>query len=161
LPLYFASSMTGVRSIRVQDLSALKEVIDSTQLFPSDQLDEMAAEYFKGECSREIWLTKEVEDIPIAIAYCAPEKMTEGTYNLLLIAVHKNHQGQGIGAEMMLFLEVYLSSIGSRILIVETSSLPEYELTRRFYSKMKYHQQAVIPEFYQEGEDKVVFWKKL
>lgn len=153
--------MSNVRNIRVQDLSALKEVIDSTQLFPSDQLDEMAATYFKDECSREIWLTKEVEGVPVAITYCVPEKMTEGTYNLLLIAVHKTHQGQGIGAEMMLFLEEYLSSIGSRILIVETSSLPEYELTRNFYSKMKYHQQAVIPEFYQEGEDKVVFWKKL
>ena len=100
-------------------------------------------------------------DIPIAIAYYAPEKLTEGTYNLYLIAIHKGHQGMGMGAEIMAYIENNLRECGARILIVETSGLPEFELTRAFYKKCNYNREAVIRDFYKEGEDKVVFWKKL
>jgi ribosomal protein S18 acetylase RimI-like enzyme len=48
-----------------------------------------------------------------------------------------------------------------RILIVETSSLPEYETTRGFYKKINYTHEATIREFYSSGEDKIVFWKRL
>ncbi len=78
-----------------------------------------------------------------------------------LIAVHKNWQGKGTGSEIMIFLEDLLRENAGRILIVETSGLAEFELTRHFYDKCNYQRAAVIREFYQEGEDKVVFWKKL
>jgi ribosomal protein S18 acetylase RimI-like enzyme len=87
--------------------------------------------------------------------------MTEGTYNLYLIAVHQNNQGQGIGAELMEYIENHLRASGMRILLVETSGLPEFERTRKFYDQCHYHREAVVRDFYQEGEDKVVFWKKL
>jgi GNAT superfamily N-acetyltransferase len=80
---------------------------------------------------------------------------------LYLIAVHKSYQGLGIGAELMSFIEQKLTSLGKRILLVETSGLPEFELTRRFYHKCNYIKEAVIRDFYRVGEDKVVFWKKL
>ena len=87
--------------------------------------------------------------------------MTEGTYNLYLIAVHKDFQGQGIGAEMMAYVEQMLIGMGVRILLVETSGLDEFDRTRAFYEKCDYHREAVIREFYDTGDDKVVFWKKL
>ncbi len=54
-----------------------------------------------------------------------------------------------------------LLEAGQRVLIVETSGLPEFERTRKFYDKCNYERAAVIRDFYQDGEDKVVFWKKL
>ena len=153
--------MTLIRAIKKQDLKQLKAVIDSNGLFPSDLLDDMTNDFLYNEKITDIWLTKEVDNIPIAIVYCAPERMTEGTFNLYLIAIHKNLQGKGIGAELMNYLENLLQEKGGRILIVETSSLPEFELTRKFYDKLFYKREAIIREFYQEGEDKVVFWKKL
>jgi ribosomal protein S18 acetylase RimI-like enzyme len=99
--------------------------------------------------------------MPIAISYCAPERLTEGTYNLYLIAVHKNHQGNGIGAGMMSYIEALLKDNGERILLIETSGLQEFERTRTFYDKCGYNREALIGDFYREGEDKVVFWKKL
>lgn len=153
--------MTDIRKITNQDLKHLKAIIDSNGLFPSDLLDEMTNDFFSNEKTTDIWLTKEVENIPIAVVYCAPERMTDGTFNLYLIAISKNLQGKGIGAEMMTYVENLLREKGKRILIVETSALPEFELTREFYDKLDYKREAVIREFYQEGEDKVVFWKKL
>ena len=150
-----------MRAITKSDLSDLKEVIDSTELFPADLLDEMTEGFFLHPNAPDIWLTKEVNQKPIAVAYCAPERMTEGTFNLYLIAIHKNFQGQGFGSEIMSYVENHLRNIGARILIVETSSLPDFELTRQFYDKLGYNREAVIKEFYQKGEDKIVFWKKL
>lgn len=150
-----------IRAVQREDLIALKNVIETTGLFPSELLDEMMAGYFENPDNKEIWLTRLLDKSPVAIAYCAPERMTEGTCNLYLIAVHVEFQGKGIGAEMMEFIESYLCNAGQRILLVETSGLPEYELTRRFYDQCGYTREAVIRDFYAEGEDKVVFWKKL
>ncbi|MEL6842860.1 MAG: GNAT family N-acetyltransferase, partial [Bacteroidota bacterium] len=70
-------------------------------------------------------------------------------------------QGKGIGSKMMAFLENHLRSQGKRILIVETSGTEDFELTRKFYLKLGYQQEAVIRDFWEEGDDKVIFWKKL
>jgi GNAT superfamily N-acetyltransferase len=136
-------------------------VIESNGLFPSDLLDDMTKDFFSNEKTTDIWLTREVDNIPIAVIYCAPERMTDGTFNLYLIAISKNLQGKGIGADMMTYVENLLREKGNRILLVETSALPEFEMTRKFYEKLDYKREAVIREFYQKGEDKVVFWKKL
>ncbi|MCU0392935.1 MAG: GNAT family N-acetyltransferase [Thermoflexibacter sp.] len=151
----------NIRNIGKQDLPVLKRIIDSVELFPSDLLDEMTSSYFENHDTEEIWLTKTAEESLMAIVYCAPEKLTNGTYNLYLIAVHQDYQGQGIGNEMITYLENLLKRRGARILLVETSGLPHYELTRQFYDKTNYQRHAVIKDFYQDGEDKIVFWKKL
>lgn len=153
--------MKLIRSITKRDIPHLKNVIDSTGLFPSELLDDMIADYFNNSNSSDIWLTLELEGAPVVIAYCAPERLTSGTYNLYLIAVSKDHQGKGLGASMMQYIEQLLKEQGNRVLLVETSGLPEFELTRRFYDKSNYQREAVIREFYQEGEDKIIFWKKL
>lgn len=151
----------SIRDVNKSDLEELKIVIESSGLFPPDMLEGMMTDYFTSSETQDIWLTKTKNGKPIAISYCAPEKLTDGTYNLYLIAVHKDWQGKGIGGELMNYIENLLQSQGKRILLVETSGLPEFELTRKFYDKCSYKREAVIRDFYCEGEDKVVFWKKL
>ena len=48
-----------------------------------------------------------------------------------------------------------------RIFLIETSSMPYYELTRRFYIKHGYEQHAAIRDFYAEGDDMVIFRKRM
>jgi GNAT superfamily N-acetyltransferase len=150
-----------IRAINKEDIDSLKIVIETSGLFPPELLDGMVSDYFSNLESQDIWLTKVIDGKPVAIVYCAPERMTEGTYNLYLMAVHKDLQGTGIGGQLMRYIEHLLQSLGKRILLVETSGLPEFELTRTFYQKCGYHREAVIRDFYREGEDKIVFWKKL
>jgi ribosomal protein S18 acetylase RimI-like enzyme len=150
-----------IRNLVKQDLPALKEVIDSTGLFPSEMIEDMTADFLSNPESVDVWLTKEVGGVPIAIAYYAPERLTEGTYNLYLIAVRKEDQGKGMGAELMKYVEAKLQQEGHRVLLVETSSLPEFEATRNFYAKLNYTKEATIRDFYKEGEHKIIFWKKL
>ncbi len=150
-----------IRKVVKADVNALKAVIDSSELFPSELLDDMMIDYFQNEQSSDIWLTVEDEGIPVAVAYCASERMTEGTYNLYLIAIHQSQQGKGIGAHIVDYLENVLLMNGQRVLIIETSGLPEFEASRKFYEKLGYTKEAVIRDFYEEGDDKVVYWKKL
>ena len=151
---------SGIRSVKHDDLPALKTVIDANQLFPADMLDEMIVDYFNNENSNDYWFTYD-NDKPVAIGYCAPEKMTQGTWNLYLIAVHPNYQGLGYGTCMLDYIEQELAKRGARILLVETSGLESFERTRKFYQKCGYNQEARIREFYQAGEDKIIFRKSI
>jgi ribosomal protein S18 acetylase RimI-like enzyme len=151
-----------IRPVTPDDPPALKAVIDATGLFPSDMLDGMVAGYLDGGGGDEFWLTVEDDGAgPVAVAYCAPEQMTQGTWNLLLIAVHPDRQGQGRGAALLRHVERTLAERGERVLLVETSGLPAFERTRAFYRRCGYDEEARIRDFYRAGEDKVVFRKVL
>ena len=151
---------TCIRPVTSQDLPALKVVIDANDLFPSDMLDEMISDYLTNKDSNDYWFTYD-DGKPVAIAYCAPERMTHRTWNLYLIAVHPDYQKSGRGASMLRHIEQRLAERGERILLVETSGLQSFEGIREFYLKCGYNQEARIREFYQAGEDKIVFRKLL
>lgn len=149
-----------IRNVKAEDLPFLIDVVNTSGLFPGEMLTDMIGDSLDDDSSKQYWITYET-DKPIAVAYFAPERMTSGTWNLYLIAVLADQQGTGIGTQLMNFIESFLRSKSQRILIVETSDLEEFELTRKFYQGINYQKEAHIREFYDEGEGKVVFWKKL
>ena len=149
-----------IRAIAPDDLPALKALVDANDLFPSEMLDDMTAAFLKGEGGDDLWLAAD-DGEPVAVAYCAPERMTQGTWNLLLIAVRPDRQGRGVGTALTSHVERALIERGERVLLVETSGLPEFERTRAFYRKAGYEEEARIRDYYQAGEDKVVFRKAL
>ena len=150
-----------IREVIHSDLDSLKIVLDSCGLFPSEYLDDMISDYFHNLDTNEIWFTYVENDSPISIGYCIPEKLTSGTYNILAIGVSENHQRKGVAVEMMNFIEQKLKTIGARVLIIETSSDDAQIGARNLYQKLGYNQEAVIRDFWNEGEDKIVYWKKL
>jgi len=151
----------SIRKVIKDDINALKEVLNSIDLFPAEILDDMISDYFENPETSDIWFTAIQDKKPIGIGYCAPEKLTEGTYNLYAIGIRSDIQGKGIGGAMMNYIENELKSQGQRILIVETSGTEDFRLTRKFYENLNYTKEAVIRDFWSEGDDKVIFWKKL
>ena len=150
-----------IRKIRKTDIPYLKDVLNSIELFPSDMLEEMVSDFFNNPETTEFWFTAVENEIPLAIGYCAPEKLTEGTFNLYAIGVKADKQGKGIGNRMMKFLEEKLRKEGQRILLVETSGTEDLKLTRKFYENLNYTKEAIIRDFWSEGDDKVIYWKRL
>ena len=71
-----------IRPVTPDDLPVLKKIIDGTELFPSDLLDDMAAGYFANDEEGGYWLTYD-DGEPVAVAYYVPEQMTEGTWNVI------------------------------------------------------------------------------
>ena len=153
--------MSSIRPISKDDLPALKKVLDSIDLFPSEMLDDMISDFFNNPDSEDIWFSAILDNKPISIGYCTPEMLTNGTYNLLAIGVLKDQQGNGIGRKMMDYLEEHLRKINARILIVETSGSEEMKPTRDFYIKCGYTLEATLRDFWDDADDKVVYWKRM
>ncbi|MFL0692979.1 MAG: GNAT family N-acetyltransferase [Agrobacterium tumefaciens] len=149
-----------IRELNRDDLPEIKTIIDATELFPSSMLDEMVHQFLNDNEAKELWLVL-TNPQPLGVAYVAPEKLTDGTFNLQLIAVHPQQQGKGFGAELVAEVEKRLRALGARILLVETSGVDEFEPPRRFYLKNGYELEGRIRDFYQEGDDKVIFRKSL
>ena len=150
----------SIRPSISSDLTAAKKIIDAVDLFPSELLDDMFCANSDDPDQSEFWLTYD-DGFPAAIVYCAPEPMADGTWNLLLIAVHPSRQSEGIGAQIMSYVEERLSRKGVRVLLVETSGTDDFIRTRGFYSKLGYTEEARIREYYGVGDDKVTFHKYL
>jgi ribosomal protein S18 acetylase RimI-like enzyme len=87
--------------------------------------------------------------------------MAVGTYDLYWMAVSPRHQGKGYGRKLVEWLEARVKEIGGRLIIIETSSTPIYEPTRRFYLGLNYREIARIPDYYQDGDDRVIYIKRV
>jgi GNAT superfamily N-acetyltransferase len=90
-----------------------------------------------------------------------PAPLTEGTWDLYWLAVSAKEQGKGIGSALMGFAEDEIRKAEGRLIIIETSSKPGYQKTRRFYLDQGYETVGRIPEFYAPGDDKLILRKQL
>jgi ribosomal protein S18 acetylase RimI-like enzyme len=152
-----------IRSIAPEDTTALIDIANTIGFQPQEleELSQMLADYFSGDSdSDSFWLTDD-DNGPVGVAYCEPERMTDRTWNLLLIAIKPDRQRQGRGAKLLRHVEQTLAAGGGRMLLVETSGLPEFDRARAFYTKCGYEEEARIRDFYAVGDDKVVFRKVL
>jgi GNAT superfamily N-acetyltransferase len=148
-----------IRTAQRSDLAAMKAVVEANELFPGDMLDDMIEPFLAG-ADGAFWLVFD-ETVVSGIAYCSPEMMTDGTWNLLLIAVDPRVQGFGVGTALVKAVERRLSQVGARILLVETSGQESFARSRRFYARCGFVEEARIRAFYAVGDDKIVFWKAL
>jgi ribosomal protein S18 acetylase RimI-like enzyme len=115
--------------------------------------------YFNGE-DEALWLTAD-DGEPVGVAYCAPEPVTRGTWNLLMLWTRKDREGRGHGFALVNHVERALVNASARLLIVETSGLAEFEKARNFYRKSGFIQEARIKNFFAEGDDKLVYTKAI
>jgi GNAT superfamily N-acetyltransferase len=137
---------TGV--FKPHEIVALQEVLDD----------------YHGESQGEghFCVTYEDNGEILGFAYYAPASMTVCSWYLYWIAVKKDTQAKGVGGRLLAHVEEDIRARQKEaVLFIETSSLPHYELTRRFYLKKGYGQDAVLHDYYAPGDDMVVFRKAL
>ena len=86
---------------------------------------------------------------------------TDGTYDLYWLAVDPAAQGRGVGTALVRAVERKLLDRGARLLVVETSSRPDYAGTRRFYARSGYTEAARVRDFYAPADDRIVLTTRL
>jgi GNAT superfamily N-acetyltransferase len=154
-----------IRPTEPDDAPSLLKIAIGTGVFKPMEivaLEEVLDDYFEGaDALGHRAATYMSNDRPVGFAYYAPAAMTDRGWYLYWIAVAKNTQSRGIGSALLRHAEEEIRTSFGRVLFIETSSLPHYELTRKFYVKHGYWQECVVHDFYADGDDMVVFRKRL
>jgi GNAT superfamily N-acetyltransferase len=129
-------------------------------MFPADMIGPMMGP-FVARVDESMWFVAEDAEGLSAFLYCAPELLTSGTHNLRAMATRADARRWGLGSALVSALEQALAKTGARVLLVETSSSPEFTGTCDFYRRRGFREEARIAGFWSEGEDKIIFWKDL
>ena len=127
-------------------------------------VDELWQEYLAqgSDNSGYYWLVDRDDDGRILGYACyGPRSLTSGTYDLYWIAVDSTLHRSGVGRRLLSATEQAVHELGGRLLFLETSGLPKYEPTRKFYLGTGYTLEATIRDFYAAGDDLVIFTKHL
>lgn len=142
------------------DRDAILALVESSGQFDADGLAHVTGTLDRYLVGQEdgIWLTA-VDDGPVGVAYCAPEPVTSGTWNLLLLWARDDRRGKGHGTALVDQVEAEVRARGARLLIVETSGLPAFDQARAFYLKCGFVHEATIQDFFSAGDAKMIFTK--
>ena len=155
-----------IRALAPKDRTRLHTMITSTGIFTSEEIDvamELIDIVLKDPKQKDYRVECMVDskDQPMGYICYGPVPMTQGTFDLYWIVVHPRFQGQGVGSRLFNFLEKWVRGQGGRMILVDTSSIPSYEMTQKFYSSKGFQEVARVPDYYHPGNDRITFCKKL
>jgi ribosomal protein S18 acetylase RimI-like enzyme len=132
---------------RADEIDIALEVIDAYLVHPDRDYTALGAFTQDGEL--------------VGYTCHGPTPCTLGTFDLYWIAVDPAVQGSGVGSALLQEVERRLAMVDARLLLIETSSQPRYEPTRGFYERHGYREVARVPDFYAQGDDRVIFAKRI
>jgi len=127
----------------------LRDILEATKVFRPEEL-EVAQDLMElslaNPAQEDYELYSDIdEDGRVLGYYCiGPTPMTDGTFDLYWIASDPAVHGQGVGTRLLRHCEDLVRRKGGRLIVVETSSQPSYEPTRRFYSRRGKREEAGI-----------------
>jgi len=101
------------------------------------------------------------QDQPAGYICYGPTPMTQGTFDLYWIVVNPNVQGKGIASKLLDFLQEVVREKEGRMILADTSTIPQYEKTRQFYLRNGFQEVAKVPDYYYPGNDRVTFCKRI
>lgn len=158
----------NVRAATPADTEPIKQLALDNHMFEPHEMgdfDEMLTGFFDGTLDGHHWIVATDDpDAVVAAAYYAPEPFADRMWNLYFIATAPDQHGTGAGTALIRHVEDALVALGkssARTLIVDTSSIDDYEQARHFYGRRGYVEEARIRDFYGPGDDKVTFWKRV
>lgn len=160
-----------IGGLRVGDRARLAELLVDTGAFHADEVDVALALFdltHGGSASGAHAASVDYEfvgafdgDQLVGYACFGATPATEGTYDLYWLAVDPLAQGRGVGRALIREVETKLTGRGGRLLVVETSSRPDYDGTRTFYARSGYVEAARVRDFYAPADDRILLTTRL
>lgn len=155
-----------IRPILKKDRGKIYKILKETNVFNTIEIEvamELVDIYLKNKKQRDyiIYCFVDNKDLPIGYICYGPSPMTQSTFDLYWIVVDPKWQNKGVGSNLLKFLEEVVKRDGGRMILVETSSTPEYERARRFYNHNGFTEVARILDYYYPGNDMITFCKRI
>lgn len=156
-----------ITPVHPTDQNALIQLAVATGLFTeaeaTDLLGGVLAAHWAGELppGHQVAACRaDLASAPLGWCYFAPDDHADGVWNLWWVGVAPAHHGTGVGARLLDHVEAAVKAAGGRLLIIETSDGDGLARARRFYQGRGYRPCGCIPDFYAEGEAKLVFARR-
>ena len=155
----------NIRPMNCADKPSIVKILGDTPEFKPSEVEvaeELIDSYIRDPVGSGYHILVAEVDSTVAGYICyGPTPLSEGTWDLYWEAVAQEERGQGIGSMLMESAEREIIRAKGRLAIIETSSTPAYEATRRFHIGHGYEIVARIPDFYASGDDKLILQKRL
>jgi ribosomal protein S18 acetylase RimI-like enzyme len=153
------------KTVVSSDRMNIANILKSSGFFKSHEIDvaiELVEENLRsGEASGYRFNFIEIEGKTVGYCCYGEIPVTIKNYDLYWIAVDNNYRGKGLGRLLMEKTEADIRALGGRGIYVETSNKEQYQPTMDFYSRCGYKQVALLEDFYDINDNKVIFYKKL
>ncbi len=150
-----------IRPVESRDRTAVREILIGCGVFSNEEVSVALELMNEGLAGSYPLFAAEMDGILRGYICIGKIPLTRGTWHLYWIAVHPACQAIGIGRALQAHAEDFIRSLGGERLALETSSRADYERTRRFYRRAGYTQVGCICDFYQPGDDCIMFCKVL
>jgi ribosomal protein S18 acetylase RimI-like enzyme len=155
-----------IRPLFEKDRARLLSMLVKTRAFTSAEIDvamELIDIVLKDQNQKDYRIDCMADDQDQAIGYICygSAPMTQGTFDLYWIAVDPDSQEKGVGSNLLSYLEKVVRAEGGRMVLADTSTIPQYEKTRKFYLKNGFQEVARIRDYYHPGNDRITFSKRL
>jgi ribosomal protein S18 acetylase RimI-like enzyme len=147
------------------DIERIREIVVSTQFFYNHEV-EVAVELIgerlsKGESSGYHFVFAEVDGVTAAYSCYGHIEMTKSCFDLYWLVTHNQFRGKGIGKKLLEETYREAKKMDCTIIIAETSGREHYAPTQAFYISAGYTLEATIHDYYDKGDDKLIYVKKL
>lgn len=146
--------------VQINDITARAGVFNQEEVDCVAELWQDYLTYGVPDCGYNFIVEREGDKV-LGFACHGPRDLTQGVHDLYWIAVDPETRRGGVGRRLLTASEDAVRQSGGRMLIAETSGTPHYESTRKFYLGMGYQAEARIKDFYSQGDDLVIFVKRL
>jgi GNAT superfamily N-acetyltransferase len=151
--------------VKPEDCEDVRRIVRSSGFFSLEEVRvavELVAECLeKGDASGYRFLFAERNGTPVGYTCFGPIACTKASYDLYWIAVQDDLRGLGIGRKLIAESLRIIGRLGGTRVYIETSSRPQYGPTRAFYRVSGFEEAAVLKDFYDRGDDQVIYVKAM
>ena len=153
-----------IRKIKQSDKNVLKEMLNNIPTFTGDEVS-VAMELINiavtitKQTDYNIFVYEEKNNI-LGYHCTGKRSLTDAVYDLYWIVVDINYQGKGIGKKLLQHALNFVNEQKGRWLLIETSSMDNYQKTRNFYTQNNFEEISKIQDFYKVNDDLIIYGKK-
>jgi D-alanine-D-alanine ligase len=155
----------ALRGLRSTDRPAIQKILEQCVNFRPEELQialELIDEGISDPTSTDYhFIVAASGDRVVGYSCFGRVPATDAAWDLYWIASDPAERGKGVGHRLHGATEAYIRSKGGRLILAETSSLPNYAQARSFYLRQGYQLCDQISDFYRPGDDRITFGKRL
>ena len=149
--------------VNANDPTSIRKLVEYSAVFNEIEVNiagELAEAVLDGsDTSYKFIFLRDPSGTPVAYSCYGEIPLTDKRYDLYWIVVSPDYQNLGLAKHLMDETNKDVVALGGKQIYAETSGTQLYAPARSFYLKNDFTLVALYPNFYRDGDDKVVFVK--